>query len=132
MILRLLAAILLIGGLVYHLPGMGPHDGRLEMTIFSSSLPITLFYALSTVPAELVIAMVLAYILFQKIRGQEFFRMIYFLPYITPVVASSVVFRAIFSSRATLAGQPGSGMVRPASPKMAVRTASRSMKSSSA
>ncbi len=66
---------------------------------FLSSLPITLFYALMTVPAELVIAMVLAYALFQDIRGKEFFRMMYFLPYITPVVASAVVFRAIFSPR---------------------------------
>ncbi len=68
---------------------------------FLVSLPITLFYALSTVPAELFIAMVLAYILFQKIRGQEFFRMLYFLPYITPVVAAAVVFRTIFSPRET-------------------------------
>lgn len=68
---------------------------------FLSSLPITLFYALSTVPAELALAMVLAFILFQKIRGQEFFRMLYFLPYITPVVAAAVVFRTIFSPRET-------------------------------
>lgn len=68
---------------------------------FLGSLPITLFYALSTVPAELALAMVLAYILFQKIRGQEIFRMLYFLPYITPVVAAAVVFRTIFSSRET-------------------------------
>lgn len=68
---------------------------------FLTSLPKTLFYALGTVPAELGIALVLAYILFQKIRGQEFFRMLYFLPYITPVVAGAVVFRAIFSPRET-------------------------------
>ena len=68
---------------------------------FLQSLPITLFYALVTVPAELALAMGLAYILFQKIRGQEFFRMLYFLPYITPLVASAVVFRIIFSPRET-------------------------------
>ncbi len=66
---------------------------------FLSSLPITLYYALGTVPAELFLALILAYILFQKIKGQEFFRMLYFLPYITPVVASAVVFRTIFSPR---------------------------------
>lgn len=68
---------------------------------FLNSLPITLFYALGTVPAELAIALVLAYLLFQNIRGQEFFRMLYFLPYITPVVATAVVFRSIFSPRET-------------------------------
>jgi multiple sugar transport system permease protein len=66
---------------------------------FLESLPITLFYAIGTVPAEIALALVLAYILFQKIRGKEFFRMLYFLPYITPVVAAAVVFRTIFSPR---------------------------------
>jgi len=68
---------------------------------FLRSLPITLFYALGTVPAELSIALVLAYLLFQRIRGKEFFRMLYFLPYVTPVVATAVVFRTIFGSRDT-------------------------------
>lgn len=73
---------------------------------FLNSLPITLFYALATVPAELAFALVLAYILFQKIKGQEIFRMLYFLPYITPVVATAVVFRTIFSPReSSLANQ---------------------------
>lgn len=70
-------------------------------TRFLDALPITVFYSLGTVPAEIVIALVLAYILFQKIKGQEFFRMLYFLPYITPVVATAVVFRTIFSPRET-------------------------------
>ena len=68
-------------------------------TRFLDALPITFYYSLGTVPAEIAIALVLAYILFQKIRGQEFFRMLYFLPYITPVVATAVVFRTIFSPR---------------------------------
>lgn len=66
---------------------------------YLSSLPITVFYAIGTVPAEIGIALVLAYLLYQKVRGQEFFRMIYFLPYITPAVAAAVVFRAIFNPR---------------------------------
>lgn len=68
---------------------------------FLNALPITLYYSLGTVPAEIALGMILAYFLFQKIRGQEFFRMLYFLPYITPVVASAVVFRTIFSPRET-------------------------------
>ena len=68
---------------------------------FLRSLPITLFYSLGTVPAELAIALVLAYVLFQKIHGREFFRMLYFLPYITPAVATAVVFRTLFSPRET-------------------------------
>lgn len=66
---------------------------------FLNSLPITLWYSLGTVPAELAIGLVIAYILFQKIRGKEMFRMLYFLPYITPTIATAVVFRSIFSPR---------------------------------
>ena len=98
MVLKLLAAFLLIAaGLAIPIGWnrmMASGDPR-----FLNSLPITLFYALGTVPAELALAMGLAYILFQKMRGQETFRMLYFLPYITPVVAAAVVFRSIFSPR---------------------------------
>ena len=68
---------------------------------FLNSLPITVFYALGTVPAEIGIALFLAYLLYQKVRGQELFRMLYFLPYITPAVAAAVVFRTIFNPRDT-------------------------------
>jgi multiple sugar transport system permease protein len=98
MFLRIGAAILLIGAWFLIPNGWGRMLAGGDQR-FLNSLPLTVFYALSTVPAELAIAMVLATILFQKMRGQEFFRMLYFLPYITPVVASAVVFRYIFSLR---------------------------------
>lgn len=68
---------------------------------FLESLVITLYYAIGTVPAEIILGMILAYILFQNIKGKEVFRMIYFLPYITPTVTTAVVFQIIFSSRET-------------------------------
>jgi multiple sugar transport system permease protein len=98
--LRVGAALLLLGA-GFALPmGWGNMMATGDAD-FLNSLPITLFYALGTVPAELAIALVLAYLLFQKVRGQEFFRMLYFIPYITPVVATAVVFRSIFSPRDT-------------------------------
>ncbi len=78
---------------------------------FLEALPRTLFYALGTVPAEIAIALVLAFMLFQKIRGKELFRMIYFLPYITPVVATAVVFRTIFSPRETSLANQTLGLI---------------------
>jgi multiple sugar transport system permease protein len=68
---------------------------------FLNSLPLTVFYSLGAVPAEIAIGLVLAYLLFQKVHGKEFFRMLYFLPYITPAVATAMVFRTIFSPRET-------------------------------
>ena len=78
---------------------------------FLDALPITFYYSLGTVPAEIAIALGLAYLLFQKIRGQEFFRMLYFLPYITPVVATAVVFRTIFSPRETSLANQAVGLI---------------------
>ncbi len=62
---------------------------------------ITVMYALGTVPVQLSIGLLLAYLLFQPIRFRAFFRMVYFIPYITPFVATSIVFRIIFNARAT-------------------------------
>lgn len=63
---------------------------------YLSSLVNTLYYALGTVPTQIIIGMVIAYFLYQKIAGKEAFRMLYFLPYVTPAVSTAVVFRIIF------------------------------------
>jgi multiple sugar transport system permease protein len=39
----------------------------------------------------------LAYLLFKSMRAKGTFRILFFLPYVTPVIASAVVFRTIFS-----------------------------------
>lgn len=62
---------------------------------------ITIMYALGTVPVQLSIGLLLAYLLFQPIRFRSFFRMVYFIPYITPFVATSIVFRIIFNAPKT-------------------------------
>ena len=64
-------------------------------------LLVTVYYSLGTVPIQLGLAMFLAVLLFQELRGKSLFRLIYFLPYITPAVAAAAVFRVIFSSRPT-------------------------------
>jgi multiple sugar transport system permease protein len=58
---------------------------------------VTFFYAVGTIPIQLSIALGLAYLLFKSLRGKGIFRVLFFLPYVTPVIASAVVFRAIFS-----------------------------------
>lgn len=58
---------------------------------------VTVMYAIGTVPIQLSIGLVLAYFLFQPIRFRGFFRMVYFIPYITPFVATSIIFRIIFN-----------------------------------
>lgn len=60
---------------------------------------VTVMYVLGTVPFQLIIGLGLAVLLFQNIRWKGFFRIVYFLPYITPFVATSVVFTLLFSHR---------------------------------
>ena len=62
-------------------------------------LRATLFYSLGTIPFQLSISIFLAVLLFQNLRGSQFFRMMFFMPYVTPVVASAAVFRQLFSNR---------------------------------
>ncbi len=62
-------------------------------------LKVTVFFSLGTVPFQLAIALVLAVLLFQKLSGSGLFRVLFFLPYITPAVASATVFRLLFSDR---------------------------------
>ena len=65
------------------------------------SLIYTVFYSAGTVPIQLGVSLILAYVLFQGIRAQGAFRLLYFMPYIAPSVATAVVFKRIFSLRDT-------------------------------
>ena len=58
---------------------------------------VTFFYAAGTIPFQLSLATGLAYLLFKSMRAKGTFRVLFFLPYVTPVIASAVVFRIIFS-----------------------------------
>ena len=91
------AAMLMVGGwaLVGELPRIiaaGDKDWWV-------GLLATVYYVLGTVPIQLGLSLVLAVLLFQKIRGQTAFRVIYFLPYVAPFVGTAAVFRILFSGR---------------------------------
>ena len=64
-------------------------------------LKVTIYFSLFTVPFQLAISLFLSVLLFQKIWGSNAFRILYFLPYVTPAVASAAIFRQIFSARET-------------------------------
>ena len=63
---------------------------------FLTSLYNTSYYALGAVPLAAVIGILLAMLLNTKVRGLSLFRTIYFLPNITPVVASAIVWLWMF------------------------------------
>jgi multiple sugar transport system permease protein len=62
-----------------------------------SALIVTVSYVVISVPVQLGLALIIAYLLFQKIRGKEMFRVAFFLPYITSTVASAAVRGYLYS-----------------------------------
>ena len=67
--------------------------------LFWSSLWNTLFYAVLSVPLTIVFAIFVAMLLNQKIPGMAFFRTLYFLPFVVPIVATSILWLQIFNTR---------------------------------
>lgn len=61
------------------------------------SLLVTATYAVLSVPLQLGFGLWIAYLLYQKVRGQSFFRVVFFLPYITSTVASAAVWSYLYS-----------------------------------
>ncbi len=57
----------------------------------------TLEFTLGTVPVGAIIALGLALLLFEKLPGLGFFRALMLLPFITPVVATTIVWQWIFN-----------------------------------
>jgi multiple sugar transport system permease protein len=61
----------------------------------------TVYYAVGSLPIQLALGLVVATLLYQDIKAKGLFRVIYFLPFITPAVGSAAVFRVIFSGNQT-------------------------------
>ncbi|HKJ27041.1 MAG TPA: ABC transporter permease subunit [Anaerolineales bacterium] len=96
--LRIFSALfLLVGG--WLLAGEIPQIVAAGDQDIWEGLRVTIFFSLGTVPFQLSFSMFLAILLFQKLKGSEIFRMIFFLPYVTPFIASAVVFKQMFSNR---------------------------------
>lgn len=76
------------------------HEG-----LFYKILGNTIVFALSTSFLGVIIPLILASILNTKIRGSEFFKGAYFLPFITPMVVVGVVWAWIFDPNIGLLNQ---------------------------
>ena len=64
--------------------------------IFKGILSNTIVYALSVTILALIIPLLIADVINKKIRGSEFFKTIYFIPFITPAVVIAIVWSWIF------------------------------------
>src|SRR2546430_8102982 len=72
------------------------YDNPIRSPDFWRSLSTTFAYVIFTVPLEIAVALVIAYLLFQKMRGRGIYRTVYYLPYVTSFVAAAAVFFWVF------------------------------------
>lgn len=86
-------------------------DSRFRTALYNSS-----YYAVLAVPLGTITAILLALLLNSKVRGLSIFRTIFYLPSITPVVASAIVWLWMFNPRSgvvnyllSVVGIPGPG-----------------------
>lgn len=63
---------------------------------FRLAMKNTFIYSVTVVPLSLIISMIIALILYEKIKGSKFFETIFFIPYLTSVIAIGIVFRYLF------------------------------------
>ncbi len=65
--------------------------------IFRKVFGNTLFFTVTIVPLQLTLGLALAVALNQSLRGLTFYRLIYFMPVVTNIVAAALVFQWIFN-----------------------------------
>jgi len=63
---------------------------------FTASISNTFVYAFTTVPASIVLGIVLAYVLNGKVFLKKMLRLAFFIPYISSIVALGAVFKFLF------------------------------------
>ncbi len=64
---------------------------------FHTALANTALYAFLVVPVALIISMFIAVTVYEKIKFKDFFETVFFIPYLTSIIAVGVVFRYLFN-----------------------------------
>ncbi len=85
--------------------GLANYREALVKAEFWQALGNTVYYVIGTVPVTMALALLVAYLLFQKVRFLSFFRTVYFLPYVTSSVAAAAIWTWIFNARSGILNQ---------------------------
>ena len=85
--------------------GLDNYKAVLSEKEFLQILVNTFVYAISTTVFAVIIPLIIASALNTKLRGSEFFKTIYFLPFITPAVVIAIVWAWIFDPNIGIANQ---------------------------
>ncbi len=81
----------------FHFIGLDNYIEALQAPEFWGALQNTIYYVIGTVPITMALSLLVAYLLFQKIRGRGVYRAVYFLPHVISAVASAIVWAWVFN-----------------------------------
>ena len=76
--------------------GLSNYQKVLADPVFHKALMNTALYAFVVVPVALCISVVIAWIIFEKVKHKSVFETIFFMPYVTSTIAIGIVFRYFF------------------------------------
>ncbi|GAB2562641.1 carbohydrate ABC transporter permease [Spirosoma areae] len=79
--------------------GLGNYTKLFSDSLFWKSARNTIFYTIGVVPIQTFLALFLAFVMNQKIKGRTFFRVAFYVPAITSSVVTSTLFIALFSKQ---------------------------------
>jgi multiple sugar transport system permease protein len=82
--------------------GLRNYQSLLRDPIFWQTAFNTVFYIVTIVPLQLILGLMMALALNQAIRGRIVYRLIYFMPVVTTIVAGAIVFRLLLSTNGPL------------------------------
>lgn len=77
--------------------GFENYVNLMQDKIFWKTVYNTFYFALISVPLTMILSLGMAYLLAHKMRGMSFFRTIFYLPALVPIVASSMIFKFILA-----------------------------------
>jgi multiple sugar transport system permease protein len=105
-----IALLLMFGG--YLFISELPDAAALGDPEFFASMLRTITYTALTIPLQLAIGLLLAYLLFHEITwGKSFYRLIFFIPYVAPTVATAAVFTVVFIPSTTTTTGPANQLM---------------------
>jgi multiple sugar transport system permease protein len=77
--------------------GLGNYKMLFTDPLFYHSLKVTFEYAIINVPLVLIVGLLLALLLYPKVKGTSVFRTIFYIPSIVPVVATATLWIWIYN-----------------------------------
>jgi multiple sugar transport system permease protein len=83
--------------------GLANYSTMIRDPLFVTSLGNTAYYTFIAVPLQIIVALVAAIMLNQKVRGVSIYRTAFYLPALTPAVANALVWLWIFNPQFGLA-----------------------------